>query len=148
MWQYVNSKNVSSICFLVAMELYADEGANVTFDLPSVAKCGNFKFLNPQLYPLMVIKNQSAAAIEEAYVKRTTVYVVNNKLVLTLKNVTPKDRGKYRIYTKTGDITTCSAIHHYLNVKGIEPRQENLLVYIRQITHIKTFRSAIKLFAC
>ena len=103
------------------MEIYADEGDTVTFDLPSVATCGNYKFLNPQLFPIIVIKNQSSAAIEAAYVKRTSVYVVDDKIVLTLNNVTPKDRGKYRVYAKSGAGISCSSLHHYLNIKGNEP---------------------------
>lgn len=102
-----------------AIEIYAEEGDSVTFDLPSVARCGNYQFLNPQLSPLIIIKNHSAAAVQAAYIKRTSVYVVDNsKLRLTLDSVAPIDRGKYRVYTKTGDVRACSKIHNYLNVKG------------------------------
>ena len=100
-------------------DLFVDEGKTITFDLPSVTKCGNYQFLNPQLSPLIIIKNQSAAAIQGGYVKRTSVYVLeNSQLRLTLQNVTPVDRGKYSVFTKTGDTLQCSKINYYLNVQG------------------------------
>ena len=110
-----------SLSLVASKDLYVDEGNAVTFELPSVARCGNYQFLGPKLSPLIIIKNQSAAAIQGGYVKRTSVYVLdNNQLRLTLENVTPIDRGKYSVYTKTDDRFKCSTVDYYLNVQGMQ----------------------------